>query len=66
MLVVEFSWQLSGMTVCTTISLAITAHELSLVVSSLATHILIDVDGIDIYYLSQDEKKTKKESKRSI
>lgn len=51
----EVSCQLSGMAVCTPISLAITAHELSFAFafSPLDAHILIDVGGIDIYYLKQ-------------
>lgn len=49
------SWQLSGMTVCASISLAVTAHELSfsLTFSSLNTCVLINIGGIDIYYLKQ-------------
>jgi hypothetical protein len=52
MMIINLSSQFSRMTVCTSVSLAITAHELSLSfsISSLDTYILINVGGIDIYY----------------
>lgn len=57
--VVFSSSELSGMTVCTTISLTITAHELSFTftLSPLHAHILINIGGIDIYCLRKEEKK---------
>lgn len=59
----KVSCQLSGMAVCTPISLAITAHELSFpfAFSPLDAHILIDVGGIDIYYLRQKRMGGKEE-----
>lgn len=56
-LIREVSRQLSGMAVCTPVSLAVAAHELSFpfALPPLGTHILINIGGIDIYYLKQNE-----------
>jgi hypothetical protein len=55
------------MAVCTSISLAITAHELSFTfaVSPLTTHILINIGGIDIYYLEPRRKPTQEERRKA-
>jgi hypothetical protein len=57
----ELSRQLSGMTVRRAISLAITAHELALsfALSPLDARVLINVGGIDIYYLKPRRREKK-------
>lgn len=52
MMIINFSRNVSSHTICTTISLAITAHEFSFSLSSLSTHYIL-INGIDIYYIQR-------------
>lgn len=52
MMIIGFSRKLSSHTICTTISLAITAHEFAFSLSPLCTYYIL-ISGIDIYYIQR-------------
>lgn len=66
-MIIEFSRKLSSHAICTSVSLAITAHELSLSLSSsLNTYYILINGGIDIYYIHRMLMERKRRRSKKI